>query len=435
VPIPAEEILEDESRSDDFSFCPEGDFLILASLGGEKMTQLRSIAEINEKISKGQAVVATAEEVITMVEEHGVEEAARRVDVVTTGTFGPMCSSGAFLNLGHPTPRMKMNKVWLNGVSAYAGIAAVDCFIGATEIPDVDPANKNFPGAFNYGGAHVIEDLVAGRDVYLEADSYGTDCYPRQRLETWIKLEDINEAYLFNPRNCYQNYNVAVNLSDRTLYTYMGILKPNLGNANYCSAGQLSPLMNDPLYRTVGIGSKLFLGGGVGYVAWHGTQHNPCGPRGENDVPRTPAGTLALIGDLKQMKSQWLRGVSYLGYGVSMQVGVGLPIPVLDAEVMRHCAVRDEDIVAQVVDYSESYPQGVGGSLGEVTYAQLKAGSIVIQDREIPTAPLSSYPKAREIAQTLKSWIAAGEFTLAEPVGTLPSKDSCMKSKPLKVKK
>jgi uncharacterized protein (DUF39 family) len=399
------------------------------------MAQLRSISEINEKISKGQAVVVTAEEVISLVEEHGVEETAKRVDVVTTGTFGPMCSSGAFLNLGHPTPRMRMSKVFLNSVNAYAGIAAVDVFIGATEIPDVDPANKNFPGAFNYGGAHVIEDLVAGRDVYLEAESYGTDCYPRQKLETWIKLSDINEAYLFNPRNCYQNYNVAVNLSDRTIYTYMGILKPNLGNANYCSAGQLSPLMNDPLYRTVGVGTKLFLGGGIGYVAWHGTQHNPCGPRGDNDVPRTPAGTLALIGDLKQMHAKWLRGVSYLGYGVSMQVGVGVPIPVLDIETLRYTAVKDEQIVAQVVDYSESYPQGIGGSLGEVTYAQLKSGMIVVQDKEIPTAPLSSYPKAREIAQTLKSWIEKGDFTLTEPVSTLPSADSCIKFKPLIVKK
>lgn len=399
------------------------------------MTQLRSIAEINEKINKGQAVVVTAEEVISLVEEHGLEETAKRVDVVTTGTFGPMCSSGAFLNLGHSTPRIKMNKVWLNGVNAYAGIAAVDVFVGATEIPDVDPANKNFPGPFNYGGAHVIEDLVAGRQVHMEAESYGTDCYPRQKLETWITLDDINEAYLFNPRNCYQNYNVAVNLSDRTLYTYMGILKPNLANANYCSAGQLSPLMNDPLYRTVGVGTKLFLGGGVGYVAWHGTQHNPCVARGENDVPRTPAGTLALIGDLKQMQAKWLRGVSYIGYGVSMQIGVGLPIPILDVETLRYCAVKDEEIVAQVVDYSEAYPQSVGGSLGEVTYAQLKSGSITIQDKEIPTAPLSSYPKAREIAYTLKSWIEKGDFTLTEAVAKLPSADSCIKYKPLTVKK
>ncbi|NLZ93878.1 MAG: hypothetical protein GX922_07690 [Firmicutes bacterium] len=391
------------------------------------MSQLRSIKEINEKISKGQAVVATAEEVLSIVAEQGVEEAARRVDVVTTGTFGPMCSSGAFLNLGHTTPRMRMTKVYLNGVNAYAGIAAVDVYLGATEIPETDPANTNFPGDFNYGGAHVIEDLVAGKKVRLEALSYGTNCYPRRKLETYITLDDINEAYLFNPRNCYQNYNVAVNLSERTIYTYMGILKPELGNATYSSAGQLSPLLNDPYYRTIGVGTKIFLGGGIGYVAWQGTQHNPCVQRSANGVPREGAGTLALIGDLKQMKAKYLRGVSFLGYGVSMQVGVGIPIPILDVETMRYATVKDEDIVAQVVDYGEAYPQGSGGSLGEVTYAELKSGKIIVQGREVPTAPLSSYPKALEIAQLLKHWIEKGEFTLAEPVATLPSADSSIK--------
>ncbi|HZK24292.1 MAG TPA: homocysteine biosynthesis protein [Oscillospiraceae bacterium] len=385
------------------------------------MTQLRSIKEINAKIAKGQAVVVTAEEVLALVAEHGVEETARRVDVVTTGTFGPMCSSGAVLNVGHATPRMRMTKVHLNGVNAYAGLAAVDVYLGATEIPETDPANSSHPGEFNYGGAHVIEDLVAGKPVLLEASSYGTDCYPRQQLKKQITLAEMNEAYLFNPRNCYQNYNVAVNLTERTIYTYMGILKPQMGNANYSSAGQLSPLLNDPYYRTLGIGTKLFLGGGIGYVAWQGTQHSPNAPRSANGVPRAGAGTLALIGDLKQMNTRYLRGVSLLGYGVSMQVGVGLPIPILDAETLSYAAVRDEDIMAQVVDYGEAYPQGVGGSLAEVSYAELKSGTIVVQGKEVPTAPMSSYPRAREIAQTLKQWITKGEFTLTEPVAALPT--------------
>ena len=77
-----------------------------------------------------------------------------------------------------------------------------------------------------------------------------------------IRLADMNEAVLFNMRNAYQNYNVAVNLSDRVLYTYMGVLQPRMRNANYCTAGQLSPLLNDPLYRTIGVGTRIFLGGG-----------------------------------------------------------------------------------------------------------------------------------------------------------------------------
>lgn len=389
------------------------------------MSVNRTYAEINEKIKKGEVVVVTAEEVIEMVGQKGIEKTAAEVDVVTTGTFGPMCSSGVFLNFKQPQPKIKMSEVYLNGVRAYAGLAAVDVYLGAAEIPENDPANKTFPGEFNYGGGHVIEDLVAGREVRLEAYAYGTDCYPRQEYEAWIKLDDINEAFLFNPRNAYQNYNVAVNLSDRTLYTYMGILKPRLGNANYSTAGQLSPLLNDPYYKTIGIGTKIFLGGGIGYVGWHGTQHHPDVPRGENGVPRTPAGNLSVIGDLKQMKFQWLRGLSFLGYGATLQVGLGVPIPILNEEILQYTAVKDEDIYAPIVDYSDAYPNGKPDILGEVSYASLKSGTITLNGQEVPTASLSSYAKAREISQILKSWIKEGKFLLTEPAAPLPGGETC----------
>lgn len=392
----------------------------------------RTYDEINEKIKAGKVVVVTAEEVISMVEEQGVQKVAEEVDVVTTGTFGPMCSSGAFFNFGHPKPRIKMQKVWMNGVPAYTGIAAVDAYLGVNELPEYDPLNSNHPGEFRYGGGHVIEDLLLGKKIKFEAIGYGTDCYPRKKIETYITLDDINEATLFNPRNAYQNYNCAVNLSDRTIYTYMGVLKPNLGNAHYCSAGQLSPLLNDPYYRTIGIGTRIFLGGGIGYVAWHGTQHNPCVPRGENGVPLGGAGTLAVIGDLKQMDARWLRGTSFLGYGSTLTVGLGIPIPILDEDMLRFTAVKDEDIFCPIVDYSEAYPQGTGEILGRVSYAQLKSGKIEINGKEVPTAPLSSYPKAREIANILKDWIKQGKFTLTEPVQSLPGADSGIQSKPLK---
>ncbi|MCX7911902.1 MAG: homocysteine biosynthesis protein [Dehalococcoidales bacterium] len=387
---------------------------------------MKTIAEINEKIKKGQAVVVTAEEIIDIVREKGLSRAAREVDVVTTGTFGPMCSSGAFLNFGHTRPRIKIGggRAYLNDVPVYTGIAAVDVFIGATALPDDDPRNRVYPGEFPYGGGHVIEELVAGRDIRLAVSAYGTDCYPRRKLETWINIRDINEAILFNVRNSYQNYNVAVNLSGKTLYTYMGVLKPNLGNANYCSAGQLSPLLKDPYYKTIGIGTKIFLGGGIGYVAWHGTQHNPNVLRGENGLPRRPAGTLAVIGDLKQMSPEFLRGLSMLGYGTSLAVGIGVPIPILSEEILAYTAVSDAEIFAPVVDYAEAYPQGRPEVLAEVSYAQLKSGSITLQGKQVPTASLSSYPKAVEIARTLKSWIEKGEFTLTEPVAPLPGVES-----------
>ena len=194
----------------------------------------KTIKEINEKIKRGKVVVVTAEEIIGMVEKEGLKKAAEKVDVVTTATFGPMCSSGTYFNIGHAKPKIKLGggRAYLNEVPVYTGFAAVDVYMGATALPDDDPRNKVFPGKFRYGGGHVIEDLVAGKDLKLVATAYGTDCYPRRKLETWINLKDLNEAVLFNPRNAYQNYNVAVNLSDKIIYTYMGVLKPNLGNAN-----------------------------------------------------------------------------------------------------------------------------------------------------------------------------------------------------------
>jgi uncharacterized protein (DUF39 family) len=394
----------------------------------------KTIEEINEKIRQGKALVVTAEEIIGIAKEKGVKKAAEEVDVVTTGTFGPMCSSGVYFNIGHSKPRIKLGggRAYLNDVPAYAGFAAIDLYIGANALPDDDPRNRIHPGEFNYGGGHVIEELVAGRDIRLVATAYGTDCYPRKKLETWINIKDLNNAVLFNIRNAYQNYNAAVNLSDRTIYTYMGVLKPNLGNANYCSAGQLSPLLNDPYYKTIGIGTKIFLGGGIGLVAWQGTQHNPNVLRTEKGVPRRGAGTLAVIGDLKQMKPRWLVGTSMLGYGCTIAVGIGIPIPILSEEILRYTAVSDDEIFAPVVDYSEAYPQMKSDILGEVSYAQLKSGRIIVQGKEVPTASLSSYSRAVEIATILKEWILSGEFLLTEPVAPLPGVESGITVKPLK---
>ncbi len=391
----------------------------------------KTIEEINEKIRKKKACVFTAEEIIPFVEEKGSKRAAEEVDVVTTGTFGPMCSSGAFLNFGHSAPRMKMQNAWLNNVPAYGGLAACDVYIGATAIPEDDPANKIYPGRFLYGGGHVIEDLIVGKKVVLRATSYGTDCYPRKELKTIVTLQDLNQAFLVNPRNAYQNYNVAVNLSNRVIYTYLGVLQPNMANAGYSSAGQLSPLLNDPYLRTIGIGTRIFLGGAQGYVFWEGTQHNPTAERSRNGVPVEGAGTLAVTGDMKAMNPRYVRGVSMAGYGASMAVGIGIPIPILDEEMLGFVAVKDEDIFASVVDYSGAYPKRESGIVARVNYKELKNGRIIINGKEVISAGLSSYPMALEIATTLRDWIRGGEFFLSGKVADLPGVTSGQTFKPM----
>jgi len=397
---------------------------------------MKTIQEINEKIKQGKAVVVTAEEMVDIVRIKGESKAAKMVDVVTTGTFGPMCSSSIYLNFGHSSPRIKIGggTCLLNGVPAYTGLAAVDVYLGATALPPNDPGNLFYPGEFSYGGGHIIEELVSGKSVLLEATSYGTDCYPRKHIRTYFTLKDINEAVLFNPRNCYQNYNVAVNASERMLYTYMGILKPKFGNANFCSAGVLSPLLRDPEYCTLGIGTKIFLCGSCGYIVWHGTQHNPCVERTPEGIPKQPAGTLAVIGNLKQMNPEFIKGASFVGYGVTLIVGIGIPIPVVDEKIAFWCGLPAEKMFAPVVDYSTAYPERKPDILAKVSYAELFSGKIRIGNRVVPAGSLSSFFMARRIAETLKNWITNQKFMLTNPVAKIPGKQSGIHLKNLEIR-
>jgi uncharacterized protein (DUF39 family) len=387
---------------------------------------MKTYQQINDKIASGKAVVLTAEEIIDYVDEKGLEKAAEEVDVVTTATFGPMCSSGCFLNFGHSKPKIRMSEAWIEDVLAYTGVAAVDVYMGATQIRHGDSANMYYPGEFRYGGGHVIEDLVAGKTLQLFALSYGTDCYPLREIRTYFTINDLNQAIMVNPRNCYQNYNVAINDSDKTIHTYMGCLEPNRKNVNYCSAGQLSPLLNDPYYDTIGVGTKVWLAGAQGHVYAEGTQHAGGGERTPGGVPTGGAGTLALTADMKQMKPEFVRGVSFRGYGISVGLGVGIPIPILNTGILKRTCVRDRDILAPVVDYSNEYPQNTGKVVCQVNYEQLRSGEIEIEGKKIPVGSLSSYYKAREISHLLADEVRSGDFLLNEPTAMLP-KDTKMK--------
>ncbi len=382
--------------------------------------KMKTIKEINERIKKGQVVVVTAEEMVEIVKKYGAKKAAKEVDVVTTGTFSPMCSSGAFINFGHSKPPIKAHRVWLNNVPVYAGLAAVDIFIGATEPTEDDPLNKIHPGQFRYGGGHVIQDLIAGKKIELKAVAYGTDCYPKKELKKRFSIHEIPNAIMLNPRNSYQNYNCAINLSDKTIYTYMGVLKPHGTNINYATAGQLSPLFNDPYFFTIGIGTRIFLGGTQGYIIGPGTQYKFDVERNEKGIPLEPAGTIMVTGNLKEMNSEWIVGVSILGYGCSLAVGIGVPIPILNEDIARFTGISDEDIFTKIVDYGKDYPKGEPKGLGLVSYAELKSGSIKFNNQEVQTVPVSSYKKAKEVAEILKNWIKNAQFFLAEPVASLP---------------
>lgn len=367
----------------------------------------KTFDEINERIRKGKAVVLTAEEVAEMGKTHSPAAIARQVDVVTTATFGPMCSSGMFINTGHANPPIRMEKATLNGVPVFTGVAAVDLYIGATENHPEDPG---------YGGAHIIEDLIAGKDVELVAHAKGTDCYPLKNIQTTINKRNINEMIMFNPRNAYQNYPVAVNASNRIKYTYMGSLLPRLGNANYSTSGELSPLLNDPEMRTIGLGTRIFLGGTTGYVSWYGTQFRTDAALNEHGVPISNAATLAVIGNGSEMDPAYIKAAYFEKYGVTMFVGIGIPIPVLDEEMASRVMIRNDQITTRILDYGDpDHPE-----LGRTNYAALMSGEIELNQKKIRTSSLSSLYKAREIARLLKKQIDEGTFLLTEPLEHFP---------------
>jgi L-aspartate semialdehyde sulfurtransferase len=360
----------------------------------------KTLAEINEKIRRGDAVVVRADEMPEIVAKKGAAKAAKEVDVVTTGTFGAMCSSGAFLNFGHSNPPIKMQKVWLNEVEAYGGLAAVDAYVGATEL--------SLDRGMEYGGGHVIEDLIAGREIEVRATSYGTDCYPTRKLETSVVLDDLNQAYMYNPRNAYQKYFAATNLSDRRIYTYMGTLLPRAGNVTFAGTGHISPLNNDPTYQTIGFGTKIFLGGAQGRVVGEGTQHSPKGGYGD----------LAVKGELRDMDAKWVRGATIHEYGSTILLGIGIPIPILNEELARSTAVTDDKLEIGLLDYGVA--RSDRPALRKVPYSELLSGKVEINGESVKAAPLSSFKKSYEIMEEIGKWIEEKEYLFCEDVQRLP---------------
>jgi CBS domain-containing protein len=252
--------------------------------------------------------------------------------------------------------------------------------------------------------------------VELRASSRGTDCYPRRTLTTEIALENLNQGTMCNPRNAYQRYNAATNTTDRVLNTYMGTLLPGSGNVTYSGAGVLNPISNDPKFRLIGSGVPIFLCGAPGIVVGEGTQHSPAGG----------FGTLMVTGDMKQMSPDYLRAATMSGYGVTMYVGLGVPLPVLDLDVVRATAVRDEDISVDIMDYG--VPSRDRPALQKVTYAELRSGTVELNGEEVRTSPLSSYRRARQVAGELKRWIEAGTMTLSLPTRLI---DPAKQAKPM----
>jgi Pyruvate/2-oxoacid:ferredoxin oxidoreductase delta subunit len=122
------------------------------------------------------------------------------------------------------------------------------------------------------------------------------------------------------------------------------------------------------------------------------------------------------------MSAEFLKAALFRGYGSSMYIGIGIPIPVLNSEIAKNTGIGDREIETDIIDYS--IPSRARPVLGRCNYEQLKSGSVDIAGREVLSAPLASPAQARKVALALKKWIETGSFFLSEPAAPLPAQGS-----------
>ena len=118
------------------------------------------------------------------------------------------------------------------------------------------------------------------------------------------------------------------------------------------------------------------------------------------------------------MSDEYLKGATVPGYGTSLFVGIGIPIPILDEDMARKTAVRNRDIKVRILDYGvQRRDRPV---IKEVTYEELFSGKVDIDGKTVRSSPLSSMKVSMKIMDDLRASIENKAFFLTAPVETLP---------------
>lgn len=367
----------------------------------------RTYDEINEKIKTSKVEVLTAVEAKELIKEKGVDYFFNNVDVVIFASFEMNTNALLYLNFGQTDPLIYFLEAYINNVFAYPA-SPTDVALSCVEV-----SKDNF----QYGGAHVVEDLVKGKDVYLKAIGKNLEVFPNKEFETWFNLKKVNQARLLLNQVINQNNIVATNAGDKDINSHMGTLIAHLENSTFNSSSYLNPLVNDPYCKTIGTGSRIWIGGGSGYVIGYGSNHNPLQKRNEYGIPIGPGITLSAIADLNSMNSKWVRGGFLKSFGPVLYVGVGVPIPILNKEIAEQIKITDDNIHTTIVDFS--IPRRAKPTFGQCTYAELRTSTVIINKKPTLSAPMSSMAYAFEICDLLKSLILNKNFYLCKPIESI----------------
>ncbi|MDR9815938.1 MAG: methanogenesis marker 16 metalloprotein [Candidatus Methanoculleus thermohydrogenotrophicum] len=305
---------------------------------------MKTVAEIDEKIRNGSAVVYTAAEFKRLIRE-GAEVSAADVDVVTTGTCGVMSGTAAILSVpvAEPGTFERAERAWANGVPCMPG----PCPNERLGIVDLIVSGTARAGA-GYGGGHLFRDIVEGREIEVVVEAAD------RTVEARVTIEDFSYARLFTTRTAYRNYTAYVNTQPtrvKTIFSLEGLTGP-CREVSVSGCGEINPLQNDPLGLAVSAGTPVLLNGSVGMVTGEGTRSTPERPN------------LTVIADMAGMRPRYMGGFR-TSAGPECITSLGAAIPVLDDRQVAGLRVLDEEISLPVADINTR------AVLGEATYADV----------------------------------------------------------------
>ncbi|HHN81948.1 MAG TPA: methanogenesis marker 16 metalloprotein [Methanomicrobia archaeon] len=304
---------------------------------------VKSIEEINKRIEKGEAVVYSAEELKGLLRE-GEDVSPSTVDVVTTATCGIMSGTVAALTVpvAEKGAFRKAESFWLNGVPAYPGpcpnesLGIVDVMLYGTSYANME-----------YGGGHVLRDLVEGKEIEVRVEADGNI------FENHVTLDDLVYSKLLTTRGAFKNYVAFVNGEPEPVKTIFSVtgLKGPYKEVSVSGCGEVNPIENDPLLSTIGVGTRILLNGGRGYVIGQGTRSTPEKPN------------LSVYGDLRGMESKYMGGFK-TSKTPECITSVAVPIPVTET-TMPYLRVFDDDIELPIAEIHNRIPFA-SGTYGDV---------------------------------------------------------------------
>ncbi|MHA1257658.1 MAG: homocysteine biosynthesis protein [Promethearchaeota archaeon] len=221
----------------------------------------RTLQEIKEKITKGTAVILTAQELIDSISE-GKRVNFEDVDVVTTATKGLMSGiMGVFsFRLSPPKILRKFTEVSINGIEGFPGPCPNE-YLGIVDLIVYGTAQSHTKE--EYCGGTLFRELVEGKSVEIIAKSS-----EGKRIEKIMTLEDMQFAKLMGTRQAIKNYNAMINCETDNVETIFSCLpfEANKTQITFSGCGALNPFQNDPEFESFGVGTPILVNGSIGYL-------------------------------------------------------------------------------------------------------------------------------------------------------------------------